>query len=174
MKPPPVPITLTGLLLHPTFESSITHLIKYKAMKKVSAMMICVLLAAGAFAFDPNERVLKAFNETFGTATEVRWEEYPKYFTVSFVNSGIRTKVNYDKEGKMLSSLRYYAPQYLPLNILNKISSEHPKKKMFGVTEVTHDGNVVYYIKLEDATNWYTLKVDVDGNSQQTEKYKKV
>lgn len=143
-------------------------------MKKVSAMMICVLLAAGAFAFDPNERVLKAFNETFSSATEVRWEEYPSYFTVSFVNSGIRTKVNYDKEGKMLSSLRYYASQYLPLNIINKIGSENPTKKIFGVTEVTHEGAVVYYIKLEDKTHWYTLKVDVDGNSQQTEKYRKV
>jgi hypothetical protein len=41
-----------------------------------------------------------------------------------------------------------------------------PKEKMFGVTEATQGGNIIYYIKLEDARNWYTLKVDVDGNSQ--------
>lgn len=143
-------------------------------MKKVIAIMLTVLIAAGAYAFDPNEKVLKAFNETFSSAQEVRWEEFPNYYAVSFVSGGIRAKVNYDKEGNMMSSIRYYAPQLLPLYILNKINRENPKKKMFGVTELTYNGVIAYYIKLEDNTHWYTLKVDVDGNSVMTEKYKKV
>ena len=143
-------------------------------MKKVIAIMIGLLVTAGAFAFDPNERVLKAFNETFTSAQEVRWEEFPTYFSVSFVNSGIRSKVNYDKDGNMLSSMRYYAPQMLPLNIINKINKENPKKKIFGVTEVTVGGSLVFYIKMEDATRWYTIKVDTEGNSQMVERYKKV
>jgi hypothetical protein len=143
-------------------------------MKKVIAIMFGLLVTAGAFAYDPNERVLKAFNETFSSAQDVRWEEFPTYFAVSFVNAGIRSKVNYDKDGNMLSSLRYYAPQMLPLNIINRINKENPKKKMYGVTESTVGGNMIYYIKLEDATHWYTLKVDTDGNSQMTEKYRKV
>jgi hypothetical protein len=147
-------------------------------MKKVIAIVLTALVTTGsAFAkgpFDPNEKVLKAFNETFTSAQEVRWEEFPKYFAVSFVSGGIRSKVNYDKEGNMISSLRYYAPQLLPLYILNKISQENRKKTLFGVTEVTYSGVIAYYIKLEDKTSWYTLKVDVDGNSQIVEKYKKV
>ena len=147
-------------------------------MKKVIAILLTALVTTGsAFAFgpfDPNEKVLKAFNETFSTAVEVRWEEFPKYFAVSFVSGGIRAKVNYDKEGNMISSLRYYNPQLLPLYILNKVSQENSKKKLFGVTEVTYGGVIAYYIKLEDKTNWYTLKVDPDGNSQMVEKYKKV
>jgi hypothetical protein len=146
-------------------------------MKKVIAILTAALIAVSTYAFspfDPNEKVLKAFNETFSTAIEVRWEEFPKYFAVSFVSGGIRTKVNYDKEGNMISSLRYYNPQLLPLYILNKVSQENSKKKLFGVTEVTVGGNIAYYIKLEDNTCWYTLKVDTDGNSQIVEKYKKV
>lgn len=143
-------------------------------MKKVITILLGVLFSAGAFAFDPNEKVLKAFNETFSNAEEVRWEEFTDYFTVSFVNAGIRSKVNYDKEGKMLSSMRYYAPQLLPLNIIKKITNEHPKKKMFGVTEVAFESSVAYYIKLEDKTHWYTVQIDADGNSQLTEKYKKI
>lgn len=142
-------------------------------MKKVIAITLGLLITAGAFAFDPNEKVLKAFNETFSSAQEVRWEEFPNYFSVSFVSSGIRAKVNYDKEGNMLSSMRYYGPQLLPLNIINRINKENPKKTMFGVTEVTVGGNLVYYIKLQDAKSWYTLKVDTEGNSQMVERYKK-
>ncbi|MBO9199962.1 MULTISPECIES: hypothetical protein [Niastella] len=146
-------------------------------MKKVIAILTAALIAGSTYAFvpfDPNEKVLKAFNETFSTATEVRWEEFPKYFAVSFVSGGIRSKVNYDKEGNMISSLRYYNPQLLPLYILNKVSTENSKKKLFGVTEATVGGNILYYIKMEDNNNWYTLKVDVDGNTQLIEKYKKV
>ena len=147
-------------------------------MKKVITILFAVLVTAGstyAFGpFDPNERVLKAFNETFTSAQEVRWEEYPNYFAVSFVSGGIRAKVNYDKEGNMMSSIRYYSPQLLPLYIMNKVSQEYPKRKMFGVTEVTHNSLIAYYIKLEDNTHWYTIKIDAEGNCQQTEKYKKV
>jgi hypothetical protein len=146
-------------------------------MKKVIAIVFAALVTGSAFAFDPfdpNEKVLKAFNETFTSVQEVRWEEFPKYYAVSFVSGGIRAKVNYDKEGNMISSIRYYAPQLLPLYILNKIGKENPRRKMFGVTEVSHGGIIAYYIKLEDNTHWYTLKVDVDGNSQLTEKYRKV
>ena len=150
-------------------------------MKKVITLLTCALLTAGVYAsgnptervFDPNERVLKAFNETFVNVEDVKWEEYPTYYTVSFVNAGIRSKVNYDLEGNMLGSIRYYSPQLLPLNIISKIKKENPKKKLFGVTEVTFGSDVVYYIKLEDDKFWTTIKVDTNGNTQLFEKYKK-
>jgi hypothetical protein len=145
-------------------------------MKQVIALMLGVLLSAGAFAIepDPNEKVLKSFNDTFNGAQEVKWEEYPTYYTVSFVNAGIRSKVNYDKDGTMTGSIRYYAPKMLPLNILNKIAKEYPKKTMFGVTEVTFGSEVTYHVKLEDDKKWYTIKVDGAGRIQLTEKYKKI
>lgn len=146
-------------------------------MKKVTTILIGALLSTGVFAFDPfdpNERVLKAFNETFNGAEDVKWEEYANYYTVSFVNAGIRSKVNYDKDGNMLGSIRYYSPKMLPLNILNKVTREYPRRSLFGVTEVTFGNEVTYYIKLEDAKNWYTVRIDAAGNTHLTEKYKKI
>jgi hypothetical protein len=61
----------------------------------------------------------------------------------------------------------------LPLNILNKLKKENAKRSLFGVTEVTFGTDVTYYVKVEDEKYWITLKVDVSGNSQVTEKYKK-
>ena len=136
--------------------------------------LISVSVLASIDPFDPNERVLKAFNETFTNAEEVKWEEFDTYYTVSFVNAGIRSKVNYDKQGTMLGSIRYYAPKMLPLNIMNRVARQFPKKTMFGVTEVTHGSDVNYYVKMEDAKSWITVKVDAAGNTQVTEKYKKI
>jgi hypothetical protein len=144
-------------------------------MKKVLAIACALLIGAATttYAYDPNEKVLKSFRETFSHAEDVKWDESSDFFTVSFVSAGIRSKVNYDKEGNMLSSIRYYSPQMLPLNIFNKLKKENPKKDLFGVTEVTTGNDVTYYVKLQDDKNWYTLKVDESGNTQLHEKYKK-
>ncbi len=142
-------------------------------MKKVLFFICAVLLGAGAYAFDPNEKVLKSFKETFANAEDVKWMEYDNYYTVSFVSGGIRAKVNYDKEGVMLGSTRYYQPNLLPMNVLNKVKKDYPKKTMFGVTEITANNEVTYYIKLEDPKFWTTIKVDDSGNSSVYEKYKK-
>lgn len=141
-------------------------------MKKVLMIVCAAFIAAAAYA-DPNEKVLKSFRETFTQAEDVRWDETDSYFTVSFVSAGIRSKVNYNKEGDMMSSIRYYSPQMLPLNIFNKLKKENPKKSLFGVTELTVGSDVSYYVKVEDTKNWYTFKVDESGNYQVTEKYKK-
>ncbi|RYY10982.1 MAG: hypothetical protein EOO04_36020, partial [Chitinophagaceae bacterium] len=135
-------------------------------MKKLLAILASTLVFISAYALDPkvNEKVLKSFNETFSAAEDVKWEEFQNYYTVSFNQSGIQSKVNYDHSGTMLSSLRYYAPQLLPLNIYNRVKKAYAKKEMFGVTEVTFSNEVVYYVKLQDAKTWMTLKIDGVGN----------
>ena len=142
-------------------------------MKKVLTVICSMLLFAGAYAYEVNEKVLKSFKETFSAAEEVKWEEYKTYYTVSFVHSGIRSKVNYDKDGRMLGSIRYYAPQLLPLNIYNRLRMDFSKKELFGVTEVTFGTEVTYFVKMQDAKNWITVKIDATGNSSIHEKYKK-
>ena len=141
-------------------------------MKKLASIVSACLLSIVAFA-DPNEKVLRSFNETFTTAENVKWEEYSSYYAVSFSYSGIRSKVNYDKDGIIMSSIRYYDPMLLPSNILNKLKKEQPKRKLFGVTEVAVGDEVVYFVKLVDDKHWITLRIDAQGNSEVYEKYRK-
>lgn len=132
-----------------------------------------MMFVVGAYAFEVNEKVLRSFKETFSAAEEVKWEEYKTYYTVSFVHSGIRSKVNYDKDGKMLGSIRYYAPQMLPLNVYNRLKMEYSRKELYGVTEVTFGTDVTYFVKMQDAKNWITVRIDALGNSSIHEKYRK-
>ncbi len=144
-------------------------------MKKLFSIIFATVLVTTAYAYraEVNEKVLKSFRETFNLAEEVKWEEYNTYYTVSFVHGGIQSRVNYDKEGSMLSSIRYYAPQMLPLNIFNRLKKDYQNKSLYGVTEVTSGTDVTYFIKLEDEKNWITIRVDANGNEQLYEKYKK-
>ena len=142
-------------------------------MKKLFVVLCSTFIFATAFAYDVNEKVLKTFEQTFTNAQSVKWEEFKTYYTVTFTHAGIQSKVNYDLEGNMLGSIRYYEPQMLPLNIFNKLRKEYSNEKLFGVTEVTFGDDVAYFVKIETAKNWITLKIDASGNSQVHEKYKK-
>ena len=92
---------------------------------------------------------------------------------VNFKQGEILTKIEYDKEGNFLNSIRYYSEKNLPVNLLVRLQKKYTDKKVFGVTEVTSDNVVEYFIKLEDANNWITVKSNGDGNMQVVEKYKK-
>ena len=122
---------------------------------------------------DVNEKVLKSFNETFAAAQDVKWEEFKNYYTVSFVHSGIRSKVNYDRNGYVIGSRRYYTPEHLPLNIHNKLRKEYSKMELYGVIEVTVQAEVTYFVKIQDEQNWMTIKIDPSGISTVCEKYRK-
>jgi hypothetical protein len=120
-----------------------------------------------------SEKLLQTFKQTFPDAEQVKWMEQEDKYTVNFKEKGIITKIEYDKEGNFLSSLRYYTEKNLPVNILCRLQKKYADKKVFGVTEMATETAVEYFIKLEDDNSWITVKSSVDGNMQVVEKYKK-
>ena len=120
-----------------------------------------------------SDKLLQAFHKTFPDAQQVKWAETEDRYLVNFKQGDILTKVEYDKEGNFVNALRYYSEKNLPVNILCRLQKKYADKKVFGVTEITSDSSVEYYIKLEDAENWITVKSNVDGNMQVVERYKK-
>ncbi|MEJ7736212.1 MAG: hypothetical protein WKF97_02195 [Chitinophagaceae bacterium] len=142
-------------------------------MKKTLLSLAFIMLMVTAFATPPNEKVLKIFQATFKSPEEVKWYDHADHFDVSFVQSGIRSNVRYDKDGSFMSSTRYYSEQQLPTNILTKLKNRYSDKKIFGVTEITSSEEINFYVKLEDDKNWTTLKINTNGHIQVYEKYKK-
>src|SRR6478735_7859677 len=143
-------------------------------MKQTLILAFALLFTASAFAADVNDKVLKNIKETFSTAENVHWQEYKEFFSVSFMQSDMRTTVNYDKKGNMIGSLRYYEPQMLPLNIINQLKKDYPKKSLFGVTEISYGSDISYYVKMQDEKTWITVKVDATGENSVVEKFNKL
>jgi len=140
---------------------------------------LLVVISASSFAFTgvndvmPSDKVLKSFNSTFVNAEEVKWFDHADYYEVSFYQNDIRSNVIYDLAGNFMSSTRYYKAQDLPTSILCKLNKKYADKKIFGVTELTNNDEVNYYVKLEDAKNWLTIKVSGNGQMDVHEKFKK-
>lgn len=149
-------------------------------MKKTFILSaLLVIISASSFAFTgindfmPNEKVLKSFNSTFSNAAEVKWFDHPNYYEVSFYHKEIRANVIYDLGGNFLSSTRYYKAQDLPTSILCKLMKKYSDKKIYGVTELTNNDEVNYYVKIEDAKHWLTIKVSGNGQMEVHEKFRK-
>jgi hypothetical protein len=146
-------------------------------MKKVFylAALLMIGVAASA-ATTPNaigEKVLKAFNETFTAAQDVTWHEYENYSQANFRQDDVQVRAQYDGEGKLLKTIRYYSEKQLLPNVVSKLRQKYAGKVISGVTETSSDDDVNFVISLKDDKNWYIVKSDVYGNLQQIEKYKR-
>src|SRR4249920_1523539 len=122
-------------------------------MKKIIITAISMLaLSAGIFArgVEVNEKVLKSFKESFPKAEQVTWQEYTDAYVVNFTTIGIKERITYDKEGNFVSAIRYYSQDNLPAHIICKLKKNYPDQKVYGVTEVTTETQIQYYVKLEN------------------------
>jgi hypothetical protein len=111
-----------------------------------------------------NEKVLKSFHSIFSDATNVLWSQVDDHFYASFSQDNVMVRAEYDKKGNLLSSLRYYDAEHLPLNILCKVKKDYPGKSIDVVTEVTIPEGMAYIIQLQDQKGWTILRSDVNGD----------
>jgi hypothetical protein len=145
-------------------------------MKKV---LLAAALFAGLFAAATpalpviSEKAIKAFNETFASAKDVSWHEYTDYVQVNFRQDLVQVRAQYDEEGRLLRTIRYYGETQLMPNIVAKLKKKYAGKEITGVTETSSDEEVSFVINLKDNDNWYIVKSDILGSLQQTEKFKR-
>jgi len=151
-------------------------------MKKLIAVFFAAAVSLYAAAHDSTNvdpKMLGIFNASFPNAQEVTWHELPEAYIANFIENGIRSKIVYSKDGQATQLTRTYQAQNLPYAVSLKIREEFPGKKIFGVVEILTNSErenlsiVEYYIKLEDAKNWITVKVNGDGETSIIEKYRK-
>ena len=120
-----------------------------------------------------NEKVLKAFKETFTAAQNVTWHEYEDYMQANFEVDKVQVRAQYAEDGRLIRTIRYYSEKELLPNIVAKLKKKYGDKQITGVTESSSEDEVSFVINIKDATHWYIVTTDVYGNTQQTEKFKR-
>ena len=139
-------------------------------MKKIIfACLTALISATSLFAAPPSivtEKVLKVFRDAFPEVKEPTWYSFDTYYEVYFTNpDNSSCRIDYNPEGIVLSTTRYYTSQNLSPAIRAKVNEKYPGKKIFGITEVSNNENVTYHIVLEDDKNWLTVQSDATGNT---------
>lgn len=144
-------------------------------MKKIvlASLLFAAAIAQAATPPEVNEKILNAFRQTFAYAEDVVWQEKDNSYQVNFWQGEINIRAWYDDQGKLLATIRYYYEKQLPPSVLEKVKSKYAGKAIFGVTEVSSEDEVNYFINIRDDKNWYIVKCDMFGNLQQTDKFKR-
>jgi len=113
-----------------------------------------------------NQKVLQSFHAVFAEAKHVKWTEYPDSYYVSFTQNDVLVKANYDKDGNLLNSIRYYKEQRLPLNILYKVKKEYSGRTIDIVTEVSNNDGTAYFVQMKNDKGFIIVKSDESGNTE--------
>jgi hypothetical protein len=122
---------------------------------------------------DVNEKVLQAFKQTFTAAQNVTWHQYEDYTQANFEVEKMQVRAQYAEDGRLIRTIRYYSEKELLPNIVAKLKKKYGNKEITGVTESSSEDEVSFVINIKDENNWYIVKTDVYGNTQQTDKYKR-
>lgn len=92
---------------------------------------------------------------------------------MKFLQEDIKSKITYDTEGNIISTIRYYQEQQLPLMVRAQVKKRFTDMKVFGVTELTENGEVSYHIVLEGEKKWINIKSDAFGTISVQSRFKK-
>ncbi|MGN6163969.1 MAG: hypothetical protein ACTHOF_05440 [Flavisolibacter sp.] len=143
-------------------------------MKKIFLIAAAMIaFVSVSFAADPNQKVLDAFHKTFQQVKDVNWQDVDNKYEANFSQNNITFRVMYDEEGNVVKSIRYYFAKTLPIFIQAKLAKKYDGKTVFGVTEISTENELTYYIILEDQTNWIHVQSDAYGNMFTEKKLKK-
>jgi len=129
---------------------------------------------AGKGPFTVNEKLIQAFQAAFPLAEKVDWNESGDHYFVHFKDHEILSEIEYDHEGNFLASERYYkSADMLPIHLAWALHKKFPNKTVYGITETSTEGETLYYIKMQDAKEWITVKGSSDGITQVIERFNK-
>jgi hypothetical protein len=137
------------------------------------AVLFCLTSMATEHPSEVSEKVLKAFKETFTLAKDVVWHEYADYYQANFKQDEIQIRAQYNAEGNLLRTIRYYGEKQLLPNVVANLKKRYQNKEIYGVTETTSSEEVSFVISIKDEKNWYVVKSDIYGNLEQSDKFKR-
>jgi hypothetical protein len=139
-------------------------------MKKIIVYAAGLLLTLSAAAA-PGAKIIKAFQETFPNAENVKWNDDKAGYFVSFYQGGNFEKVLYSKSGDFVCSWKYSDGQDLPVNIVMKLNKRFGEHNILGVTELATNDNTSYEIKLAKHSKWYSVTALANGEIIREEKF---
>ncbi|HEX7756255.1 MAG TPA: hypothetical protein VF421_12970 [Niabella sp.] len=136
-------------------------------MKKL-LLMIAVFIAVTVSAANEepavSEKALETFHQVFAEASDVSWKTVDQQNEASFKMNRIQMRAVINDNGKLVSLLRYYQEENLPVNIRYAVKKAFKNKEIVGVTEYTKNNEVSYYLILRDDKKIFNVAVDSNGD----------
>jgi hypothetical protein len=134
--------------------------------KHISSLTECVWDGTDPGAHKPGQNIFRNFERKFKNVTNARWYESSYGFVVKFNLTGIDYRVDLDKRGTWLYTIRNYDEMKLPGEIRHLINDSYKDYSITLVQEIETPFNpVIFAVNLDGKTDMIQLRVS--GNEMQ-------
>jgi hypothetical protein len=133
--------------------------------------------ASGASAADNkslvNIRAVKDFAKTFSSVKNENWVlANDGGFIAKFSQNGIKNRVDYDRKGRWVQTIRYYGEKNLPADVRHHIKSAYYDFTITQVEEIVLPDKIAYLVHMNDEKSWVNI-LYYDGEMRVLEEYSK-
>jgi len=124
-------------------------------------LTIALSLGLSSFAADEtsvSETVIKSFNSSFKSASEVKWSVSDNYYKASFTLNGQFVAAYYNTDGQMMAMTRNIASTQLPIALQASLKAKYDGYWISDLFEMANEDGTTYYITLENADTKMVLR----------------
>lgn len=137
-------------------------------MKRLLFTMALALsmISLSSFASDDtvvSENVIRSFNSSFKSATEVNWTVSDNFYKASFTLNGQFVAAYYDANGDMIAMTRNISSTQLPIALQASLKKSYDGYWISDLFELANEEGTNYYITLENADSKLVLKSTSDA-----------
>jgi hypothetical protein len=144
---------------------SIMSCIKKTVLFLTAALLSTQLLFAGTKELEASSKLKTALDKEFAGASAIKWySDDNKTFMARFTLREHSVTAYFDGDGNLLATRRYIQEDQLPMVVANKLAKRYPDEQIRWVVEFQAEGNLVYYVTLENATSWKVIKATSSGS----------
>jgi hypothetical protein len=119
-----------------------------------------------------NVKLYKDFSRYFPTASDIRTTTDKYNIMVNCEVNGVKTRVNYNNNGRWVSTLRMMETAQLPEDLTNDITEAYPGYKVSRGKEVIVGPHSAYLVDIENEITFRTVRI-IDGEFDIYEEFRK-
>ena len=145
-------------------------------MKKFFVSLSILLTTATAFANTvtlPNREVEEVFKKEFAGAKNVVWSQQENYQKATFLLGSYRVIAYFNEENEFAGCIRNILYDQLPLIVTKTVDKKFPGADLLEISEITNSEGTSYLLRLEARNKQFKVKINSDGNIEETEKLRK-
>ena len=141
----------------------------------IIALSMLFVVSVKSYAADEKvaAAVLRSFQKSFRTASDVSWTKVKDLYKAEFVLDGQSLSVWYNTDGDLVALTRLLTHNQLPIAAQISLKKDYSDYTLVNLFEVDNQEGNNYYAVVDNTKSTLKLKADAAGNWMVYEKHRK-
>ena len=119
---------------------------------------------------DIHPRAINDFQKSFKDISNEKWSKSNEGYFASFNLDSVQTRVDYNRKGRWLETIRYYSEKKLPDDVKNFVKNVYRHYDIIGGAEISSYKTLVYVVHIRDEAHIKVISI-YDGEMQEIQNY---